>query len=483
MITKQNVREIFDSAETTFNSCWDILANIKENEHITHDDIISFQPNLAKELFQIDKLYHELSQERNYYIGRKNNLSTDWFENRLKKISVYQKGLKGLLSTGLMLGDSFAWIFYAKNRDHLSKHYQQGLNIHFPPGIGGIGELEFISKIPIINNHIVIYHELTSFLRLGDVSLINMEDFSLTAIGELKSSTEDGETVNISFTAIAGGKDKYEILENDLNNFNKQIPLSENRQKRKMPHKVKQRLERQVNKIGKSLNEEIDIQKEETVESKDLIEKVSILCKEVLKDRYSNKEIDQGLLLFGFKNQKRSLFSKFLNPVSKNYLKIMDNYADEVLSIMKKDSSHNYLFLYEPFKPDEYFLEPGMIPLFHWPLDIELIRALIFKNINLISTYNPVNLIEKLKEKGFDINEDSNSKYGFYITKKLDNNRFAKIEGFFHLLRLIGAHFFSEDSILEMLLVFDNRNEEKFKDKDGSYAVDLYITQNFGDPP
>ena len=91
------------------------------------------------------------------------------------------------IAIGRSLGDSFAWFFYHSERKHLEEHLKHERQLHMPPGIGGIGELEFLDKTRVIDNHLVIYHGTTTFLRIGDVSFLDMKTLRLTAIGELKT--------------------------------------------------------------------------------------------------------------------------------------------------------------------------------------------------------------------------------------------------------------------------------------------------------
>ena len=62
------------------------------------------------------------------------------------------------------------------------------MQFYAPPGIGGLGELNFIEDARLVKGHLGLYHGMTTFLRLGDISFINMEGLSLSAVAELKTT-------------------------------------------------------------------------------------------------------------------------------------------------------------------------------------------------------------------------------------------------------------------------------------------------------
>ena len=63
-----------------------------------------------------------------------------------------------------------------------------------------MGEIQFIRHVPVVAGHLVLYHGITTFLRVGDVSLISLDGTRrVAAIGELKTRPDhEDEMLNIS---------------------------------------------------------------------------------------------------------------------------------------------------------------------------------------------------------------------------------------------------------------------------------------------
>lgn len=188
MVSEKEIDRLLSDVEIEFKKCWDILSNIKEEnlENIT-EDLLNFQPILATALFKLNSEYRKIVQEEKSLISRKNHVSLEWFKNRLKRLDQYKKLIKEAIKLGKVLGDSYAWIFYNRDRNLLNEHYKHQLITHTPPGIGGLGELEFIKNVNVTQEHFVLYHGITTFLRIGDISLIDLKNLRVSAIGELKT--------------------------------------------------------------------------------------------------------------------------------------------------------------------------------------------------------------------------------------------------------------------------------------------------------
>ena len=142
-------------------------------------------------------------QPQSAIITKKRRINPGWFRLRMRTLAEYQEVIKTVIALGRALGDSFAWIFYRKERKLLSEHRKQERLDHTPPGIGGKGELEFIRRVKHIDGKFVLYHGITTYLRISDFSLINLRTSAVTAIGELKTMQSGPKELHISFTLIS----------------------------------------------------------------------------------------------------------------------------------------------------------------------------------------------------------------------------------------------------------------------------------------
>ncbi len=160
----------------------------------------------------------------------------------------YRKVISATIFIGKRLCDAFAWLFYGDERGRLPEHYRQQRQPYFSPGVGGLGKLEFIERNRIVNGHLVLYHDITTFLTLGDVSLINMEDLSLSAVAELKTPRFAEDRLDIHVTTV--GRVKEPIIGGSADGGSADgepvVPS--------LPQNMEERLDRQIKAIVKSFD-------------------------------------------------------------------------------------------------------------------------------------------------------------------------------------------------------------------------------------
>lgn len=194
-------------------------------------------------------MYRTLHQEKLAAISKKDRLSSEWFRHRLKLISDYQEAIKTTISVGKCLGDSFAWTFYRNERQYLEEHYKHHKQLQSPPGTGGEGELGFLDAFGVVNGHIALYHGLTTFLRLGDFSFVDLKKRSLTAIAELKTVQLSGKGMR-GLISVIGPVEEAMHLFGDLVDSNAESGPEPSA----LPLDMAARLNKQTTSIGKSFD-------------------------------------------------------------------------------------------------------------------------------------------------------------------------------------------------------------------------------------
>ncbi|HJP90325.1 MAG TPA: hypothetical protein VJ875_00110 [Pyrinomonadaceae bacterium] len=209
------------------------------------DELLSFQPTLAEALFHLSETYHALSQERRSVISRKKLLSPKWFNQRMKRLSCYQDAITELVNIGRILGDSFAWIFYRSERKHLRKHFAHQAIRQVPTGVGGRGELAFISEVRSWHGQFTIYHGITSFLRIGDVSFYDPVSKKITGIGELKTESDSGSEIDLRL---------YLLWPASSIRIWRHLSKPVKKVERPLPFKRQQQLKKQLETMADSLN-------------------------------------------------------------------------------------------------------------------------------------------------------------------------------------------------------------------------------------
>jgi hypothetical protein len=171
------------------------------------EEILKFQPSLAKAIFRLDKLHSQLASERKDLVQRKQALSAHWLRSRLRKIRDLQDSLATAASIGRSLGDGLAWVFYREDPASLSAHSTHDPIRHIPNTTGGRGEVSFIQATQAIDGYFILYHGITTLLRHGDLSVFNLKTGRLAAIGELKTTRVGPKELSIT-VALMGAHDR-----------------------------------------------------------------------------------------------------------------------------------------------------------------------------------------------------------------------------------------------------------------------------------
>lgn len=167
-MTEKELKKLLDQVEKKYLSCWKILSSLKTKPDRS---IVLFQGILCEALLNLSNGYRAINQVRQDLIQRKLHLSKDWFSKRQRVLARRQKEIVEAIGIGKVLGDAFVWFFFHNDRDLLEKHSKHQHTLHMPPGYGGIGEMTLMKNIKMLGEYLVIYHGMTTILRIGDISL------------------------------------------------------------------------------------------------------------------------------------------------------------------------------------------------------------------------------------------------------------------------------------------------------------------------
>ena len=195
-----------------------VLGNFSWNLFINYQDIL------------MDTLYKIKDEEFKLKHILKNIRKNSDEENNEKEIK--------------MFGDFLAWIFYYNTEDLIDNHMKQD-----KVGINSIGSGIYIEIFLVKqlnkseSGQFYLYNNITSFLRLGDVSVFDKRVCRIIGFGEIKSSIPDSNSkMNVSIDIISNyknlniGKEAkndeffgYNFLSDNINkHLQKQIDNMEN---------------------------------------------------------------------------------------------------------------------------------------------------------------------------------------------------------------------------------------------------------------
>jgi hypothetical protein len=439
MKTKELKRAI-DRVEEHFNRCWEILTSLHSPRI---GELADLQPTLGKALLCISESYNLVRQHRKSLIKRKLAFSNRWFCQEQRRCGAMENALIQVRGIGLALGDSFVWPFFQNDIELFKAHAKHPNTDDLQPGIGGEGELKFVQTVPIIGEYLVIHHALTSVLRIGDVSLVDLRDFRVKGVGEIKTARTGEHECTATLYAVSRQK---------LPTFSKKRPAART-QPVMLPKQVDQ-LHRQLDRMTELI---ASGQKEKRIGGVELVvdsteKKFEKLVLDATSSTSSAIAINDSLVCVATRCGSRSLHRACFRPPKVDYTSRLPNHlTDSVSQILLPDSRFNSVVI-SPF----FYDATGMpwprydtIPLFWWRMDLEAIRRIVFRETVVTTIFNPAPLIERLLSAGFTV--ERGKRVGHFEVQKEVAGKFISVHGIELLTDLIKQAFFSASEVAEMI--------------------------------
>jgi hypothetical protein len=429
-------------------------------------DLIQFQPTLAQALGNLDRADRDLEQGRKDLVKQKAKLPPEQFRSEITRLGNYQRAIGEATQLGKSLGDAFAWFFYQNELPRLYKHLEHEPVTEIPTGTGNAGELAFIKNVPVVDGHLVLYHGITTILRHGDVSLIDLDTFKLTCLGELKSrATDDGE---ITITAhFIGPRDR------PLPPFVRHAPVL-SQLSEPLPPKRLERFRRQLEGMAASFKP-IPAREELKIEQDTYFPVLMKLIDQLERADVVYEQCGEGLLLVGFRTDAtQSLFDKLFSTFdAMSRLQGLGPHVQRLIDMRPTSARDNAnSIIISPFGRATL---PGATPLFWCPLSLAFLEKLFFLDAIIVTVYNPAHLIRKLREQGYQVRLLANHRYD--IHKTVAKHRIS-LGGFDYWLRLIQDHLVDEEVVLRILSHAHSLVESgKVK---GKVHMPFYFSQQFG---
>jgi hypothetical protein len=441
-MTKTDFNSLLHRTDEKFQKCWEILSTLKTKPD---ESLQSFQPMLCDVLFNLSNGYRKILQERKHLISRKQKVSSSWFSKRQNLLTSRQEAIVKAGGIGRTMGDSFAWLFYRNDLNLLEQHLKHIETSHMPPGFGGLGEKEFIRGVPRIGNFIVLYHGITSILRLGDVSLIDVKSFRVAGIGELKTThKKPGE---LTITLLLMGHKELLPAESII-----KIPSSTSNSISSFPPAMKARLDRQIDRTAKAISS-AHVKKdgsEMSMRVETFVPEFEKLLREARVDRFSYAQFGPGLLCLVFRHRKRSLCSALLPQKKIDFTKKLEDLTRHAMKIVLPESPHNSIdicsLVYRRNGATRFQL--GTLPVFWWPLKTGNIKKLLFEEFVVFTIFNPAHFISRLEAAGFVVTFKDDRE--FTIEYAVGNKRFL-LMGMAYYLCLICFCLYKEEEVIDML--------------------------------
>lgn len=436
-ISKKLVYDTIDRAEQAYLNCWDVLMFFKCEKEKMIDDIISFQIILARTIYDLSELNHKVKWELKRIRKNRKQYTKEWFVAREKSFDMYCRVIDKTIELGKCLGDSFAWVFFIKDAELIKNNFQHPPVSAPAPGLGMKSEISFLEKFRNHERYFFIYHGITSFLRVGDVSIFDRQYGRVIGVGEIKSGkvTADGSIpVHVEFISkveMADINGHEHLLKTDIE-FN-------------MTEDMHLRLEKQIKQMKNSLQKKIPDRKMD-INTQYCFKEIEQAYLDMNKNDIGYVVGGKGILICLSKNPGSTLSKRIFNKNLKTQKKLLDSLVQNTLKIVTDEYKDNRL-IYSHFSLN---LMPGATPFFWWHLDNSIIKKVIFDEISMWVIFNPGYLISKLREMGFDIVFHKDEKFQF-VPEMVFNNRIIEVKNMSFFVDMILWCLMKEEFILQVI--------------------------------
>lgn len=444
MTSSKSIRSKIDKAEPVFESCWETLTSLKK---LAPDakNFMRFQADLADALFVLEEEYLDVIRKRDALITTKAKVTQNYFGKHIRTLKSYQQAIQDAMDIGRSLGDAFAWFFYIKSQPLIEQHFKHSEVRHLAPGIGGRGEVEFIRNVRF-EGHFVLYHGITTFLRVGDISIVDLEMLRVIALGELKSKKTGHNKITVSLHLI--GKKSSSHFWDNLRPGSKRSTKTPLNTPSALSAKIQKQLKKQMTTMSQTILEpKVDLHKR--LEQAMHIREINQLADTVRHKRWAFQQVQDGLLLVASRpHRASSLSGRLLSKISGTEVaKRFRGLPDRVVHLCEKGSTENSIWIGRL----ETKMSLGFMPLFWCDIDLGLLRSLHFRETHLVSIYNPVHFFKKLRNVGFQIEITRRDRKEEYRVSKQIGPLRCEIESFAFFLGLVQHQLFREEKILEIL--------------------------------
>ncbi|MCK4356148.1 hypothetical protein KAW44_03625 [Candidatus Bipolaricaulota bacterium] len=435
------MKDTVDRAELAACECLEFLSALKSGHGRERLSPQQFQIRLAEEIFRMDEARREVIQEERVLVARKECLSAKWFRTRIRTLGSYKAALHYAIDTLASIGDAFAWIFYMKSPGFLEQHLQKPAQPP-PPGIGGRGELEFLRGVPEVAGMHVLSHRITSFLRVGDISLIDPSSLRVAALGELKTSQVEPGRLMLRMEVVGRGEAGKTQFEQKFGTGNAQSPGD-----KALPTEIQRKLTRQVAEMKAMFSGLAPATWREELSAGHYFDELSALGDTLRKRAVAYVQAGQGLLLIGIRNRaRRSLWTRLQMKDASSLISKIDDLPKRTMGILlKQDIELNSLFIGEL----DTKLFPRGTPLWWWPIDPEFLTDIYLKRVLVFSIYNPAYLIRQVLRDGFQI-RDTTAKFPDF---HMPTSEGAEIQlgNFSFYISAIQRHLLREEAVISTI--------------------------------
>jgi hypothetical protein len=383
----------------------------------------------------------------------------------MRQVAKDRDELFHLQGTARYLGDCFAWFFYQFETELIERHNQRPVVARMSAGVGGYGEYELARNLSSVDKHLVIHHSLTSFLRLGDLSIWNSHTQRIVGIGEAKCGpVVDGKvSIHVDFIFRADAK-----LTKDF--WHPAKGSADSHHRVELPGRHESRRQRQL----RDIKEVIGKVSRESRGDPDLSHEVETHVAE-LGSAIEDCPVDEcrfisagpGLLLIICRPGPWQHGEFRLNAETEREL------PREAIKLLLPNSPWNSLTMgtlgYTKNGMPNHFL--GLRPLLWDGLSERPVEDLVFHRVVAITLFNPAHMLEALRATGLEP-EFVASPWNFKLVRHAGKHTLSLFNlDYFFRLRTVGLY--RHKSVLELVQRSIDATEEAAAGKSAKVSFQI----------
>lgn len=445
-ISKSSVTEAIHAAQLEFEWAWNVVRQLKHFDLEGKDfgkDFLSFQPRMFETIVHLEAFRRSIRTERKRLRRDAKRYRPVWLKRRYAALDRYETALTSNLAIGRAIGDGFAWWFYEKDRRLIDQHLQHPKQADIPTGIGGLGERLLVKGIPSLGGKIAIYHGTTTFLRIGDVSFVDVSSRRVHLIAELKTKKISEIEYRLMLNLVTGSAEVISEFAAPPG----AAPPPPAPEEEPLRDVMRERLEVQMRRMGNAVREARDRKPNARFgkPGEFYFEQLADVVRHATSHKFNYVTAGSALVLGALRRGRGRSYASDISSNKRDVTPLISSSPEWAMKVLLPDRADNALIIGTPGFGDELTVASAGLPVSWWPMDWDSLSDILFGRVMLLSLYNPAPLRAALENLGFTSDPGGSS------VSRTMGKRVLKVEAIRHFDRLTAEMFMSTESVVEMI--------------------------------
>lgn len=447
-LSRHAVKAVLEATNAELEWAWSLIQTLKHPETLNDDfgpDLLEFQPRLVEAIVRLEAFARAVRAEQKRLKRDQKRYVKSWLKHRQSLLGIYLTALTTSLASARAVGDGFAWFFHEKDRRLIGEHLKHPRLADVPIGVGGLGERLLVHSLPHLDGRILIYHGTTTFLRIGDATLIDLPSRRVRAIAELKTrKIKDGE-YGLTLHFIADAREKLPITTKIRKRVRAEAEAEATEPE--LRPELQERLDAQLKRMGGALKNAragkaaVRLGKQSVFHFAELSDAV----RRATTRRFTLVQAGPALVIGVLRHRGWGSFNADLKGSGGLSHGLLNGITDQVIGIMAPGRPDNAVFIDAPGSGDTLPVTHQGLPPAWWPMDDEALADILFGRVMVVTLYNPAHLRLAMETRGLFPTDMSDLLRG-----TLEGRR-VELSAIRHFDWMIQHNFMSLDSVVAML--------------------------------